>query len=157
MQNKSSIKLNKQLQEIKKYIPKHEVVNPSVSSSTIGWHIDHSLKVINSVVKTLHASDPETYKDNFSILGKFFLAIGYFPRGRAKAPKYVRPPEQILEDDLISQIETARTNLETIKQLHNNSYFKHPMFGNINTQRVNRFLVTHTKHHLKIIRDILKK
>ena len=36
------------------------------------------------------------------------------------------------------------------------TYFKHPLFGNTNKFRVVRFLDTHTNHHLKIVKSILK-
>lgn len=149
--------LIEQLDELESYIPKMELSNEKVSKSTVGWQIDHSLKVINSVVKTLQSSEPDSYKNTFSFLGKFFFALGFFPRGKARAPKYVRPPDVILKENLISQYEEARNNIELIERLPQNAFFKHPIFGNINKKRVNRFLMLHTNHHLKIIRDILKK
>lgn len=84
------------------------------------------------------------------------LKLGFFPRGKAKAPKHVKPPEVILKEDLILQVNLAKTNIRTIVSLDKNAYFKHPLFGNINTKRVNRFLLIHTNHHLKIINDVLK-
>jgi len=152
----SSEKIKQYINTLETHITKHETVNPKVSKVNIGWQIDHSLKVINSVCKTLQASEPSTYKNNFSLFGKFFFALGFFPRGKARAPKYVKPPEVILKEDLISQIEEAKSNVETISSLDHNAYFKHPLFGNINKVRVTRFLELHTNHHLKIIDDILK-
>ena len=96
-------------------------------------------------------------KYNFSFLGKLFLKLGYFPRGKAKAPKYVKPPEVILKEDLVSQLQLAKTNVSTIADLNKNAYFKHPLFGHINKKRVTKFLVLHTTHHLKIMEDIMKK
>ena len=96
------------------------------------------------------------YTNNFKFLGKIFLTLGYFPRGKGKAPKHVKPPEVILKEDLISQVEAAKSNIKILGSLDTNSFFKHPLFGNINTKRVYRFLEVHTKHHLKIIDDILK-
>ena len=54
------------------------------------WHLDHSLKVINAVVKNMEQSDPSLYKDNFSFVGKLLLAFNYFPRGKAKTCKTTR-------------------------------------------------------------------
>ena len=151
-----SQKIKQLLLNLEEQIENLEVINPKISKATIGWQIDHSLKVINSVVKTLQSSDPTLYKNNFSFLGKFFFTLGFFPRGKAKAPKYVKPPETILLEDLKAQIQLAKSNLETIDGLDENAFFKHPIFGNINKLRVHRFLELHTKHHLKIIDDILK-
>jgi hypothetical protein len=105
----------------------------------------------------LHSSDPKTYKNNFSFLGKVLFTLGFFPRGKAKAPKHVRPPEVILKEDLISQIELAKTNINLISTLDDNAYFKHKLFGNVNTPRIYRFLSMHTNHHVKIANDIIAK
>ena len=120
------------------------------------WHLDHSLKVINAVVKNMEQSDPSLYKDNFSFVGKLLLAFNYFPRGKAKAPKHVKPPETILKEAIILQLDVAKKNVKEIENLNNNAYFKHPMFGNVNKARVFSFLKAHTNHHLKIVKSILK-
>jgi len=152
-----SERLNHLLNNIEAHIENHNVSNPKISKSSVAWHLDHSLKVINKVIATLQSSDPDSYKNNFSFLGKVFFTLGFFPRGKAKAPKHVIPPETILKDDLISQTELAKTNVKTIKGLDKNAYFKHPLFGNINTKRIYKFLVLHTNHHLKIVDDITAK
>ena len=149
-------KVNTLLTSLETHIKNHSVSNPKISNADIAWHIDHSLKVINNVIIALQKSNPNSYKNDFSFLGKLFFKLGFFPRGKAKAPKHVKPPEVILEVDLISQIQLAKSNVETIANLEENAYFKHPLFGNINTTRVHRFLVLHTNHHLKIINDIMK-
>ena len=153
----SSKKIYLLLNSLEAHIANHSVSNPKISDADIAWHIDHSLKVINNVIIALQNSDPNSYENNFSFLGKLFFKLGFFPRGKAKAPKHVKPPEVILKKDLISQIQLAKTNVETIVNLDKNAYFRHPLFGNINTTRVYRFLVLHTNHHLKIINDIMKE
>ena len=151
----SSEKIKQYINTLETHIANHETNNPKVSKATIGWQIDHSLKVINNVSKALQSSDPSEYKKNFSFLGKVFFILGTFPRGKARAPKHVKPPEVILKKDLISQVEEAKANVKTIKDLNANAFFKHPLFGNVNKKRVNRFLEIHTNHHLKVINDIL--
>ncbi|RZN82314.1 MAG: DUF1569 domain-containing protein [Winogradskyella sp.] len=153
----SSEKIKHYITTLEAHITNHETVNPKISKATIGWQIDHSLKVINSVCKAIQSSDSKAYKNNFSFMGKFLFTIGFFPRGKAKAPKHVKPPEVILKEDLVSQVEDAKANVETIKDLNDNAFFKHPLFGHVNKKRVNRFLELHTNHHLKIINDILKQ
>jgi len=153
----SQKKIELAISSLEKHIENHNVSNPKVSNVDIAWHIDHSLKVINNVCIALQKSDPNTYKNNFSLLGKVLFTFGFFPRGKAKAPKHVKPPEIILKKDLISQAEQAKVNIKTKTSLNKNAYFKHPLFGNVNTKRVDRFLELHTKHHLKIIEDIMLK
>lgn len=148
--------LENQLKLIESYIPNSESLNTKISKANVGWHLDHSLKVINSVVEAMQSSDPALYKDNFSFLGKVLLKFNYFPRGKVKAPKHVKPPEVVLTADVLTQLATSKENITVILNLDKNAYFVHPIFGNVNTTRVFPFLNAHTNHHLKIIKAILK-
>lgn len=148
--------LENRLALLESYLPNYEDTNTNVSKASVAWHLDHSLKVINAVVKSMENSDPTLYEDNFTFLGKVFLKLGFFPRGKAKAPKYVKPPAVILKSDIITQLAAAKANIKAIANLDDNAYFKHPLFGNTNKFRVVRFLDTHTNHHLKIIKSMLK-
>jgi hypothetical protein len=151
--------LENRLELLESYIPDFEKTNKAVSKASVAWHLDHSLKVINSVVKSMENSDPALYENNFKFLGKIFLRLRFSPRGKAKAPKYVKPPEVILKLDIITQLAEAKQNIKAIQNLNENAYFKHPLFGNTNKFRVVRFLDTHThthtNHHLKIVKSIL--
>ncbi|WP_179315956.1 DUF1569 domain-containing protein [Winogradskyella undariae] len=144
------------LNQIESYIPQGERIDINVSRANVAWHLDHSLKVINAVVTTMQNSDPALYEDNFSFIGKLLLKFRFFPRGKAKAPKYVTPPETIVKHDIILQLAEARAHIKTISSLDNNAYFKHPLFGNVNKSRVLQFLEAHTNHHIKIVKSILK-
>jgi hypothetical protein len=148
--------LQNALNQIGDYIPQSEVINTNVSKVNVAWHLDHSLKVINAVVTNMQASDPASYINNFSIMGRVIFALKYIPRGKAKAPKHVIPSETILINDIKAQLVEARHHITAIPSLDKNAYFKHPLFGNINTSRVIRFLDAHTNHHLKIVKSILK-
>ncbi|SFN42774.1 Protein of unknown function [Bizionia echini] len=153
----SSKKLHVLIDSLENHINQYEVANSKISKASVGWHIDHSCKVINQVVITLQSSDPTLYKNDFSFMGKLFFTLGFFPRGKAKAPKNVKPPETIIKGDLVNQLQLARTNIDTIPNLDKNAFFKHPFFGDVNKKRIYRFLELHTHHHVKIICDILKK
>lgn len=144
------------IKELESYIAVKDKRNDSVSTSDIAWQIDHSLKVFNLVSETLVNSDLELYKSKFNKWRLLLFTIGYFPRGKVKAPKYVRPPEVILTEDLASQLQLAYQNIDNIKLADKNAHFKHFIFGVLNRNRTIRFLQLHTNHHLKIIRDILK-
>ena len=148
--------LENRLQLLESYIPYFEQTNKTVSNASVGWHLDHSLKVINVVVKSMENSDPTSYHNNFKFLGKVLLRFGFFPRGKVKAPKYVKPPEVILKSAIVDQLAEARQNIKRIQNLDEKAFFKHPVFGNTNKLRVARFLDTHTNHHLKIVKSILK-
>jgi len=148
--------LENRLALLESYIPDFEKTNKTVSKASVAWHLDHSLKVINTVIINMQKSDPALYKNNFKFLGKVFLKLGFFPRGKARAPKYVKPPEVILKSDISTQLAEAKQNIKAIQDLDENAYFKHPLFGNTNKFRVVRFLDTHTNHHLKIVKSMLK-
>ncbi|WP_339623053.1 DinB family protein [uncultured Winogradskyella sp.] len=147
--------LENELDHIERFIPQSESINTSISKTNVAWHLEHSLKVINAVIATMQKSDPALYIDNFSFLGKILLTLKFFPRGKAKAPKHVLPSNTILVEDIKTQLAEARQNIKSITGLDKNAYFKHPLFGNVNTFRVIRFLDAHTNHHLKIVKSIL--
>jgi len=149
--------LTKQLKEMESYFPLIDKKKESVSKTTIAWQIDHSLRVVNSVCKAMEISNESDFKPQFKILKTFFLTVKWFPRGKAKAPKVVKSEEIITLEDLERRIGYAKSNLLKIKELEKNAHFSHPYFGHLNLNESTRFLQTHTNHHLKIIRDIIRK
>ena len=151
---KKSKKLTNYIAEFESYIPQFETSNTKVSKSNIGWQIDHSLKVINGIIGVLKGSKGEE-KSKLTLLGQFCLTTGYIPRGRGKAPKQVLPPEEIKKEDLSQQIEVAKQLVNQLDAIDKRATFKHPYFGGLNNKQTKRFIEIHTKHHLKIIRDIL--
>lgn len=144
------------VKELESYVAVKDKRNDTVSTSDVAWQIDHSLKVINLVSDTLLKSDPDDYKSHFNKWRLLLFTIGYFPRGKVNAPKIVRPPEIILIEDLNAQSQLAYQNIEKLKSADKHSHFKHFVFGMLHKKHTVRFLELHTKHHLKIIRDILK-
>ena len=149
--------LENRLNTLESYIPDSKSVEITISKADVAWHLDHSLKVINAVAKSMETSDPTLFRNNFSLVGKICFMLGFFPRGKAKAPKYVQPPDVILDSAIVSQLAEARQHIKGINNLDEKAYFRHPLFGHINKKRVIRFLDTHTNHHLKIVKSILKK
>jgi len=144
------------IKELESYIAVKNKRNDSVSTSDVAWQIDHSLKVFNLVSETLVNSNPDLYKGRFNKWRLLLFTIGFFPRGKVKAPKFVLPPEIITVEYLNSQLKLAYQNIENIKTANEHAHFKHFIFGVLNKNRTIRFLQLHTNHHLKIIRDILK-
>jgi len=149
--------MDTQLQDIAYLIQFRNLMNAKVSEAPVAWHLDHSLKVINKILDVLKNSDPSMYTKRFSLKRSFSFTFGYIPRGKAKSPAAVLPPHKILTKELLSQVEEARDNLKNLRILDKNSNFIHPVFGQLNTKQAKRFLELHTRHHLKIVRDILGK
>lgn len=143
------------LTEINTLIPHHRVLNPAVSGTSIGWHIEHSLLTINRIVEALKMQGPDGFQRRFNISRVIVFGIGKIPRGRAKAPGIVRPnqfDESSLQQHLISTYENIK-ELEKIPPQH---YFNHPYFGHLKVKPAKKFLIIHTQHHLFIMRDIHK-
>ena len=157
MSNKRIAILNNLLAQIEEHIPNKTQINPSVSKSDVGWQLDHALKVINGVCSILIKTDPNNkYKKEFNVIRTVLFALCYIPRGKARAPKVVLPPDVIKEEDLFNQLREAHNHIKAVKPLPKTSHFKHHVFGTLTKQQTLRFLEIHTKHHLKIVNDILK-
>ena len=129
--------------------------NIDVSKSSVGWHLEHSLKTIDQIVTACKKSDSTTYRWKFKLNRLLILDVLHkIPRGKARAPKVVQPEGAISKETLQLHLEKVQQNLENWEALHENCYFFHPYFGNLNKKATEKFLVLHTNHHLKIIEDI---
>lgn len=146
--------LSSQLEEMENYIRYRDYQDPKVSKAPVGWHLAHNLKVINNVLDALEFSDPKEFKSSFSFIKTMVMMTGHIPRGKAKSPKVVLPPDIIEKKDLILQLEKARQKISTFDELDKNAFFDHPYFYKMNKKESGKFLTIHTKHHLKIIKDI---
>lgn len=131
--------------------------NPSVSNSTVGWQIEHSLKTIFLILQALKNSNPDEYQWKLNKNKLLISIIGFIPRGKAKAPKVVLPDEKINKETLEASLKNVKNAHEEWSFFDKNSYFIHPYFGKLNKKSTEWFLKLHTKHHLKIIDDICKK
>lgn len=147
--------LSKQFDLINSHIKNGDQKNTSISSSGTYWHLDHILKVIIKVSQSLQTSVPSEYRPKFHFVKSMILLIGSIPRGKAKAPKRVLPPEQVSLDDLKQQLSKAIDLTSKLNTLDHHCYFNHPIFGDMKLKQATKFLTIHTEHHLKIINDIL--
>ena len=148
--------LKKILIELEYIIPNQELLNPVVSKSSIGWHIEHVLLTMNLVIEAIHKSNPDNYKRNFNFNRLLVFSLNKIPRGKVKAPRMVRPQEDFTTDSLKSHLEKVKSNLEKLSTLSANNYFEHPFMGQLNLKPTIRFIKIHTNHHLNIIKDIIE-
>ncbi|MFD0860722.1 DUF1569 domain-containing protein [Sungkyunkwania multivorans] len=142
---------------IERLIPEWKKENPAVSKVSVGWHLDHSLKVVIGVCKQLERANPKDYRPKFSFLGAAIMTIGKIPRGKGRAPKASRTTDEITQETLSRQLEKAHEELLKFDNFHSNAFFEHPYFGHMNTKKAKKFLKIHTVHHLAIVNDILSK
>jgi hypothetical protein len=148
--------LEKELKFIEDYIEFKDRKNLKVSKATVGWHLDHSLKVLNNVLVSLKESNSENFSPHFNLKRNIILMLGVFPRGKVKSPKRVLPPEIIEKEEIENQLNQVIKKLESINIIEKEQFFTHPIFKDLNKKQTIRFLQIHTNHHLKIIKDILK-
>lgn len=149
-----SIKLSELLFSVSKHIPNHEKVNTEVSKVTIGWHIEHVFLVVEKVTESIKVADPEKYKRKFNLLRSVVFALKKIPRGKGKSPKAVLP-KTYDSGILTTHFTKVKSTLKDLETIPEENYFKHPVFGHLKLLKTITFLELHTKHHLKIIEDIL--
>ena len=144
------------LQEMESKIVHSEISNEHISKANVAWHLDHSLKVINSVATVLQKSDSD-YKWNLNLKRDYFLLVKRIPRGKARAPKAVQSFDEITIKNIERQLKTAHALIQEMETMNPKTNFIHPYIGKLNLKQAFIFIEIHTKHHLKIIDDILKK
>lgn len=137
------------------YMELKDQTNTDISKANVAWHLDHLLKVNIQISNSLINSDPLNYKSNFNPSRAFVFTTRVIPRGVAKAPESVKPPEIILTEDLYEQFEIAKAKLLSLDDLNVHSNYEHSTFGCLNRGQTIHFMEIHTNHHLKIIKDII--
>lgn|SRR3989338_1337987 len=147
--------LDELIKELEALIPQHGKVNSAVSQASVGWHVEHSLLVINGILSTLIKSDPQAYRWKWNLSRTVVFTKGKIPRGRGRAPKTVIPKEVFDEDNIRSLLANIRGYLPKIDALSKQHHFKHPIFDQLNKKKTLYFIGLHTRHHLAIIREIL--
>jgi len=149
-------KLQKYLAELETKIPNLEDYNPTVSKSNVGWHIEHILLTIKMIIEAVEKSNPANYTWSFKLSRIVVFTMNKIPRGRAKAPKVV-VPKTYDEQTLLEHLKIVTLKIQGLENMSSDKYFDHPYFGNLRLNKTIKFLEIHTKHHLEIINDIIKK
>jgi hypothetical protein len=144
------------LHQLENHISYFEKTNPKVSNSTVGWQIDHCLLVINGIIGQIEISEPLKFQPKWTFPKFMVFITGKIPRGKAKAPKVVIPTQVATQEELLAKLAAAKNNVLKLDSFSENQFFNHPFFKDLNVKQTKKFLTIHTKHHLKIIEDILK-
>ena len=149
-------KLKELIQDLESKIQNQEILDPTISKSSVGWHIEHTLLTMNLVIEALQKSNPENYKRTFNFYRILVFTLNKIPRGRARAPKIVQPKVDFNTETLKIHLEKGKTKLAELNTISGKNYFEHPYFGHLTLKPTIKFLEIHTYHHLKIINDIIK-
>lgn len=148
-------KLISQLNEIENLKQFSDKSAPEISEASVGWHLEHSLLVISKILEGLKKSNPKEFKPHFNFSKLMVMTTGYIPRKKAKAPKFTIPSGGKIFQNIENLIVDIKKNLPEVENLNANSFVAHPLFGHLNLKQTIKFLCIHTRHHLKIVKDIL--
>ena len=148
-----------QLEELSKYISKYSFQDDSVSQVNVGCHIGHSLLSIVHMIDALKKSDPTAYQKKFGLMRVLILKGRIIPRAKVTAPNIVLPKRIVhnSQEELGLLLEKTYDTLQYVKALNPNAFLEHPVLGSICVEETLQFIGVHNHHHIKIIRDILKK
>ncbi len=148
--------INNFLNQLETKIPYFETINKKISQGDIAWHIEHSLLTLNRITDFLKNSNPKDYKWKFNFIRIVVLTFKKIPRGKGKSPQVIQPKSNINKVSLLAHLSSTRNKIKELEVLSENKYFSHPFFGDLKLNQTINFLEIHTKHHLKIIEDIIK-
>lgn len=149
---KNVLELSSQLEA---FIPIAKRRNENVSDASVGWHIAHALLVIDKTVEALAKSQAVDFKPGFSLWKMLVLLTGKIPRGKAKSPKLVLPGNELTPQELRQQLAGVKNQILRLNSLPAYTFFRHPVFGDLQLKTSKKFLCIHTLHHLAIIKDIV--
>jgi len=149
--------LEHQLQQVENYLPLFEKSNDEVSEAPVKWHLLHALKVINATYNEALSSKSANYNRASNFKWWYVSTFGKIPRGTVRAPDTMNPSFDIKKTEIISELNIVKVNLKNWDSLQKNNFYDHAILLNLNKRKLKRFLKVHTKHHLKIIRDIVER
>lgn len=122
-------------------------------------HLDHAIKVMASIVNRLLDTEAPRGERPLTFIGRLVLLLGWIPRGVGKAPERVRGT-QCNSADLHAALAKLEGKLALLTAQHlddtRGRIVPHPRFGDLVPTVALRFTVIHTRHHLRIVEDILK-
>lgn len=128
-----------------------------VSQWSVGMHVHHACRASTGIAKALERSEPPVPPLEENERRDELLSTGRIPRGAAEAPEIALPQEGIAGDDLAEQIARCEEALARALALPTDRWFRHFALGVLDRDSSLRFIEVHHRHHLGIIRDILKK
>ena len=153
--------LSLQLAEMRRFLDSDHVdcASVSVSEWCASEHIEHMAKVTAAILDRIATGKPMD-GSTISWSGRLVLLLGWIPRGKAKAPKEVRPV-RVSVDEIRTTIDQLQPRLATLDAAlfgdRVTPRVRHPYFGALTAVEGLRFIVVHNQHHLKIVRDIVRK
>ena len=106
-------------------------------------------------------SESETRGSGPNKMGRMILTTGFIPRGRGQAPKFVIPKDRPDRTKILEDLNRAHATWTALVDVGSSiqaskTILPHHLLGDFTAAHWVRFAGVHTKHHLKIIFDILE-
>lgn len=131
-----------------------------ISAWSPAEHLDHMYKVSMSIVRRITEEGAKPSRRGINFMGRAVLLLGWIPRGRGKTPERLSGAvctgahieaslgrlEQALDTLPVDAVDSSRLPI-----------VPHPFFGGLTPSQALRFIVIHTKHHQRIIDEILAR
>jgi len=146
-----------QLDALSGWVEQRDRLHAPTSMWTIGQQIEHCCLVIGGVHEALRRSEPPAPPAKITIVRRAVWWTGRIPHGRANAPKSVQPAAVPDRTHLEAAIERARGQVDSIRNLAQDAWFRHFMFDVLRRDEALRFLQIHTNHHLRIMKQIAQR
>ncbi len=152
------------LDEIEQYFPHLDQRNPNVSAWCVREQLHHALLSADGIARSVVESTAGARRPSLSPIKWIvlpikwiILTIGKIPRGRAQAPKRVRPSASVSREELEQLLVHARESLASAEATDPAAWYEHFAFGVMRRNAAIKLIHVHTRHHLAIIKDILAK
>jgi hypothetical protein len=144
------------LRQIEDRITRPDRTAPAVSAWSVHRHLDHTaLSALHMarLIRDLGAGRGES-SGRPKLTGRVVLLTGWIPRGKGKAPDFTAPAESVDAARVREMVEEVRAILAEDGSPRGKLRAPHPLLGSFTARQWRRFLTVHTRHHLKIVRDI---
>lgn len=143
------------LDEVEQYFPYLDRRSPDVSGWCVREQLHHALLSANGIARAVVESSPGARRPSLSPIKWIVLTTGKIPRGRAQAPKRVRPDASVSQEQLEQLLVQARGALASAEAADPAAWYDHFVFGVMGRNAAIRLIHVHTRHHLAIVKDIL--
>jgi hypothetical protein len=144
------------ISELENSLPFVEQKKEAVSQVNVGWHLEHSLLALIKMITAVEHSNPVDYKWTFNLKRSIVLGLGKIPRGKARVPDAVNPTGETSIGNINGLLEKAKQKIASFESMSHDKYFTHPVFGDLKLKQARRVIAIHTRHHIKIINDIVR-
>ena len=150
------------LDELKRYADRPDRLVPEVSAWSVGMHVEHCGLAMEGMGARLSMSvNPDgsvapSPPVVWSLPRLYVTVTGSIPRGKGKAPQPAVPEPSPPQDRIVAALATAEARIHEVQSLPEGAWYNHHVFGPFRRDKVLWFMGVHNRHHLKIIRDILK-